>query len=31
MDGACTHIGGIESVKYPRALECDECVKIGSG
>jgi hypothetical protein len=30
MDGACTHIGGIKSVKHPRAHECGECVKIGS-
>jgi hypothetical protein len=31
MDDGCSHIGGIKSVKQPRALQCDECVKIGSG
>ena len=31
MGGACTDIGAIKGVTHPRALECDECVKIGSG
>lgn len=29
--GACAHIEAIESVKQPERLECEECVKIGSG
>ena len=30
MPGACAHIEGISTVKGPQALECEECVKIGS-
>lgn len=27
---ACVHIDTIESVRTPKAYECEECVKIGS-
>ena len=30
-NGVCVHIGAITDIKTPKALECDECVKIGSG
>jgi ubiquitin-hydrolase Zn-finger-containing protein len=30
-DGPCKHITAIESVRHPERLECEECVKIGSG
>jgi uncharacterized UBP type Zn finger protein len=26
----CVHIGSITTVKLPKRLECEECVKIGS-
>lgn len=26
----CPHIAGIETIRRPRAHECEECVKIGS-
>jgi len=28
--GACPHIDEISEIKHPTALECAECVKIGS-
>ena len=30
-NGPCKHITAIESVRGPERLECEECVKIGSG
>jgi hypothetical protein len=27
----CSHINAIKTVKRPTTLECEECVKIGSG
>jgi hypothetical protein len=27
--GACTHIGAVVTVKHPKRLVCDECVKAG--
>jgi hypothetical protein len=30
-NGPCKHITAIESVRRPERLECEECVKIGSG
>ena len=28
MTSACAHIDGVTSVKHPRQMVCDECVKI---
>jgi len=28
-DDTCTHIDAITTVKHPKRLECQECVKIG--
>ena len=28
-DGACAHIGAIQTVKHAKKRVCDECVKIG--
>jgi len=30
MDGACAHIGGIDTVKHARQHACEECVKSGA-
>ena len=30
MDGGCSHIGSLQSVKQPKTRECEECVKTGS-
>jgi hypothetical protein len=27
----CSHIEEVDSIKRPKALECEECVKTGSG
>lgn len=28
---ACAHIDAVDDVRHPQKLECEECVKIGSG
>ena len=30
VEGACSHMDAISSIKHPDAFECAECVKIGS-
>jgi len=30
LNPPCSHLSAIHSVKHPKRLECDECVKIGS-
>jgi hypothetical protein len=30
MDGACTHLGGIKTVKHAKEPVCQECMKTGS-
>jgi uncharacterized UBP type Zn finger protein len=30
MNATCAHLGGIATVKQPKAYECEECVKTGS-
>ena len=29
-NGACAHIGAITTVKHPKRLECEECMKTGA-
>lgn len=31
MADRCDHIDGLKNIKRPAALECEECVKSGSG
>ena len=31
MAGSCLHIEAVNEVRPPKLLECEECVKIGSG
>ena len=30
MPVACSHLAAIDSIKSPKRLECEECVKIGA-
>ena len=30
MTGACAHLDAIDTVKQPKALACEECVRMGS-
>ena len=29
-EGTCSHLAAITTIRHPKRLQCDECVKIGS-